>query len=149
MSANYNRVILMGHLGQDPEMRYTPSGTAVANMNLATNRAWKNSRGEKQESVQWHRLVAWRKLAEICGQYLKKGSLIHVEGELVTRKYIDKANNNRYITEIVIHHLQMIKTTNGDSKSDTPTVYTDKLTKEEVTIDQDDEGPIDVESATI
>ena len=103
-----NKVILIGHLGDNPELRYTPSGDAVANFRVATNRTWKDREGNPQEKTEWHRVVAWRKRAEICSQYLKKGSHIYVEGRLETRTWEDQTGNKRYSTEIVIDNMQML-----------------------------------------
>ena len=104
-----NKVILIGNLGADPEVRYTPDGAPVANFNLATSESWNDrTSGEKQERTEWHRLVLWRKLAEIAGQYLKKGSKIYVEGKLQTRSWEDQSGQKRYTTEIVVNELQML-----------------------------------------
>lgn len=109
-----NKVILIGNLGADPEVRYTPDGVPVVNFNLATSESWtdRNS-GEKQERTEWHRLVLWRKLAEIAGQYLKKGSKIFVEGKLQTRSWEDQSGQKRYTTEVVVNDMQFL-----DSRSD-------------------------------
>ncbi len=103
-----NKVILIGNLGSDPEVKYTPSGVPVANVNLATNESWTDRSGEKQERTEWHRLVIWRKLAEIVGQYLRKGSKIYVEGRLETRSWDDQSGQKRYTTEVVVNDLQML-----------------------------------------
>lgn len=103
-----NKVILIGRLGRDPELRYTPDGTAVATLNLATNVIWKDKDGNQQERTEWHRIVAWRKLAEICGEWLKKGSHIYVEGRLQTRSWEDKNGVKRFTTEIVADRMQML-----------------------------------------
>jgi single-strand DNA-binding protein len=107
-SRSVNKVILIGNLGQDPELRYTSAGVAVATFTLATNESWKDQDGNTQERTQWHNLVAWRKLAEICGEYLKKGSRIYVEGRLQYRNYDDKSGVKRYVTEIVIDQMMML-----------------------------------------
>ena len=107
-SRSVNKVILIGNLGQDPELRYTSAGVAVATFTLATNESWKDQDGNLQERTQWHNLVAWRKLAEICGEYLKKGSRIYVEGRLQYRNYDDKNGVKRYVTEIVIDQMMML-----------------------------------------
>jgi len=96
-----NQVNLIGNLGADPELRYTGNGTPVANMRLATNEFWKNKDGERQEHVEWHRIVAWGKLAEICAEHLEKGRLVSVEGKIRTRQWTDKDGNKRYTTEII------------------------------------------------
>ncbi len=104
-----NKVILIGRLGADPELRYTPNGDAVANFRIATNRVWKNQEGNQQEKTEWHRIVAWRKLAERCGEYLKKGSHVYIEGRLETRSWEDKNGNKRYVTEVIANQMQMLE----------------------------------------
>ena len=104
-----NKVILIGRLGSDPELRYTPNGDAVTNFRMATNRVWKDREGNQQERTEWHRIVAWRKLAERCGEYLKKGSHVYIEGRLETRSWEDKNGNKRYITEIIANQMQMLE----------------------------------------
>lgn len=106
--SSVNKVILLGNLGADPELRYTPSGRAVVNFSLATSRTWNNREGEKQEETEWHRIVAWDKLAEICGEYLKKGSQAFIEGRLQTRSWEDKNGIKRYTTEIVAMEMRML-----------------------------------------
>jgi len=107
--AGINKVILVGRLGRDPEVRYTRSGDAVANFSLATSEEWKDKNtGEKQEKTEWHRIVAWRRLGEICGEYLHKGSQVYVEGKLQTRSWEDRDGNTRYTTEIVAQSMQML-----------------------------------------
>lgn len=103
-----NKVILIGNLGADPEVKYTSSGVAVANFNLATSESWTDKSGERQERTEWHRLVLWRKLAEIAGQYLKKGGKIYVEGKLQTRSWDDQSGQKRYTTEVVVDEMQML-----------------------------------------
>lgn len=104
-----NKVILLGRLGQDPELKYTPSGASVCSFSLATSESWtdKNS-GQKQEKTEWHRVVVWGKLAELCNQYLAKGRMAFVEGRLQTRAWDDKDGNKRYTTEIVANTVQFI-----------------------------------------
>jgi single-strand DNA-binding protein len=106
--ASVNKVILLGNLGADPELRYTNSGTAVANFRIATNERWNDRNGEQQERTEWHNIVAWGKLGEICGKYLKKGRPVFVEGRLQTRSWEDQSGNKRYTTEIVALNMQMI-----------------------------------------
>ena len=107
--ASVNKVILVGNLGADPETRYMPNGDAVANIRLATTESWKDkASGEKREITEWHRVVFYRKLAEIAGQYLKKGSAVYIEGRIRTRKWQDKDGNDRYTTEIVADTMQML-----------------------------------------
>jgi len=104
-----NKVQLIGHLGKDPELSYTASGVAVAKYSIATNERWKDQEGNVQERTEWHNIVAWRKLAEICGQYLKKGSKVYLEGKLQTRSWDDKNTGvKRYTTEIIADDLIML-----------------------------------------
>jgi len=103
-----NKVILIGRLGSDPELRYTPNGDAVVNFRIATNRVWKDREGNQQERTEWHRIVAWRKLAERCGEYLRKGSHVYIEGRLETRGWEDKNGNKRFVTEVVTDRMQML-----------------------------------------
>ncbi len=107
--ASVNKVILVGNLGADPETRYMPNGDAVCNIRLATTESWKDkASGERKEITEWHRLVFYRKLAEIAGQYLRKGSLIYIEGSLKTRKWQDKDGQDRYTTEITVNEMTML-----------------------------------------
>jgi single-strand DNA-binding protein len=106
--ASVNKVILIGNLGADPEVRYMPSGDAITNIRLATTDTWKDKNGEKQERTEWHRVAFFGKLAEIAGEYLKKGSQVYVEGRLQTRKWQDKDGQDRYTTEIVADRMQML-----------------------------------------
>ncbi len=107
--ASVNKVILVGNLGADPETRYLPNGDAVANIRLATTESWKDkASGEKREITEWHRVVFYRKLAEIVGQYLKKGSAVYIEGRIRTRKWQDKEGQERYTTEIEATEMQML-----------------------------------------
>jgi single-strand DNA-binding protein len=106
--ASVNKVILIGNLGKDPEVRYLPSGDAVANISIATTETWKDKGGEKQEKTEWHRVSMFSKLAEIAGEYLKKGSQVYVEGSLRTRKWQDKDGQDRYSTDIRGDVMQML-----------------------------------------
>lgn len=107
--ASVNKVILVGNLGADPETRYMPNGDAVCNIRLATTESWKDKQsGEKKEITEWHRVVFYRKLAEIAGQYLKKGSQVYLEGRIRTRKWTDKEGQERYTTEIEANEMQML-----------------------------------------
>ena len=107
--ASVNKVILIGNLGREPEVRYTPSGTAVCNISLATSRHWKSKEsGERQEETEWHRVVFYDRLAEIAGEYAKKGKPIYVEGRLKTRKWQDKDGKDQYTTEIIAESLQLL-----------------------------------------
>ncbi len=110
-----NKVILLGRLGKDPEVRYMTNGEAVANVTLATSERWKDKAGEQQEKTEWHSLVFYRRLAEIAGEYLKKGAQIYVEGKLQTRKWADKEGKDRYTTEIVVNEMQMLGSKSGES----------------------------------
>jgi single-strand DNA-binding protein len=103
-----NKVILIGRLGKDPETRYMPNGEAVTNATLATSENWKDKSGVKQEKTEWHNLTFYRKLAEIAGEYLKKGSMIYVEGKLQTRKWQDKEGKDRYTTDIIVNDMTML-----------------------------------------
>lgn len=112
--ASVNKVILVGNLGADPETRYTASGDAVCNIRLATTESWKDKNsGEKREITEWHRVVFYRKLAEIAGQYLKKGSQVYLEGRIKTRKWQDKDGQDRYTTEIEATEMQMLGSRQG------------------------------------
>jgi single-strand DNA-binding protein len=101
MAGGVNKVILIGNLGADPEVRFTPGGQAVANFRIATSDTWTDKNGQKQERTEWHRIVVWGKLAELCGEYLKKGRQCYVEGRLQTREWTDKENRKNYTTEVV------------------------------------------------
>jgi single-strand DNA-binding protein len=119
--AGINKVIIVGHLGKDPEVRYTPSGSAVANFSVATSETWKDkTTGEKKERTEWHRIVAWDKLGEICGEYLSKGRQVYVEGKLQTRSYDDKDGIKRYTTEIIATDVQFLGA--RDSGSSRPNI---------------------------
>ena len=109
-----NKVILVGNLGNDPEVRYMPNGNAVANLSLATSESWKDPQGQVQERTEWHRLTMYRRLAEIAGEYLKKGSQIYVEGKLQTRKWQDQQGQDRYTTEIIVDQMQMLGGRGGE-----------------------------------
>ena len=111
--SSLNKAMLIGRLGQDPEVRYTQSNTAVANFSLATNERFKDRNGEWQERTEWHRIVAWGRTAEICQEYLKKGSLVYIEGPIQTREWEDKDGQKKYTTEIKALTMQML-----DSRGD-------------------------------
>ena len=116
MARGVNKVILIGNLGKDPEVRYMPNGNAVANITLATSESWKDkTSGEQQEKTEWHRVVMFRRLGEIAGEYLKKGSKVYIEGKLQTRKWQDNSGNDRYTTEIVADQMQMLDSRGGSS----------------------------------
>jgi len=112
--ASVNKVILIGNLGRDPEVRYAPSGSAICNVTLATSRQWKDKNsGERQEETEWHRVVFYDRLAEIAGEYLKKGRPVYVEGRLKTRKWTDKDGVEKYTTEIVADQMQLLGSREG------------------------------------
>jgi single-strand DNA-binding protein len=108
-----NKVILVGRLGQNPEVRYTPSGAAVANFSVATNESWTDKSGQKQERTEWHKVVVWGKLAELCAQYLAKGRQCYLEGRLQTRQWQDKDNQTKYTTEVQAQTVQFLGATAG------------------------------------
>lgn len=114
MAGSVNKVILIGRLGRDPEVKYTPSGAPVAKFSLATDESFKDKTGEKQERTEWHNIVAWNKLAEICGEYLTKGKLVFIEGSIRSRQWQDQSGNKRTSYEIIANQMQML-----GSKSDT------------------------------
>ncbi|MBX9585700.1 MAG: single-stranded DNA-binding protein [Gammaproteobacteria bacterium] len=114
MARGVNKVILIGNLGNDPEVRYTPSGSAVANVNLATSETWRDKQtGELQDRTEWHRVVFFNRLAEIVGEYLRKGSKIYIEGTLRTRKWQDKNGIDRYTTEIIANEMHILDSRSG------------------------------------
>lgn len=115
--ASVNKVILIGSLGRDPEVRYMPNGEAVANFSIATTDTWKDKSGAKQERTEWHNIVMYRRLAEIAGEYLKKGRPVYIEGRLQTRKWQTKEGQDRYTTEIIADQMQMLGTGQGSSSS--------------------------------
>jgi single-strand DNA-binding protein len=114
--ASVNKVILIGNLGRDPETRYLPDGGAVTNISVATTDTWKDKSGEKQERTEWHRVAFFGRLAEIAGEYLKKGSPVYIEGRLQTRKWQDKDGQDRYTTEIVANEMKMLGSRGGGSE---------------------------------
>lgn len=134
-----NKVILIGRLGRDPEVRYTGSGSAVANFSLATDEVWTDKNGQRQSRTEWHRIVAWARLAEICGEYLKKGKLIYIEGRLQTREWDDRDGNKRYTTEIVANEMKMLDSGPGRaSRGDEPESGEAEMETMEVGITDDD-----------
>ena len=126
-----NKVILIGNLGKDPEVRYTPNGLAVANITIATSEVWKDkTSGENQERTEWHRVALYSRLAEITGEYLRKGSKVFIEGRLQTRKWQDKTTGqDRYTTEIIADTLEMLGKAGGGTQSDAPMTSTAKATE--------------------
>ena len=116
--ASINKVILVGNLGQDPEVKYMPSGGAVTNISIATTDSWKDkATGEKKENTEWHRVVFFNRLAEIVGEYLRKGSQVYIEGNLRTRKWQDQNGQDRYTTEIIAEQMQMLDSKSGGTSS--------------------------------
>ncbi|MFQ5742763.1 MAG: single-stranded DNA-binding protein [Acidobacteriota bacterium] len=108
MAQGVNKIILVGNLGRDPELRYTQSGTAVANFSVATTERWTDREGQRQEHTEWHRIVAWGKLAEIVGEYLSKGKQVYIEGSVRTRQWEDREGSTRYTTEVRANNLLML-----------------------------------------
>ena len=128
-----NKVILIGNLGRDPEIRYTRDGTAVANLNIATSDSWKDAQGQRQERTEWHRVVAWDKLAEIAKEYLTKGRQVFIEGRLQTRSWDDKDGNKRYTTEIRADQMLMLGGRGGEGGergAEPPPAPTDDIRRE-------------------
>lgn len=125
MARGINKVILIGNLGRDPEIRYTPSGLAVANLTLATSEVWKDKQsGENQERTEWHRIVMYQRLAEIAGEYLRKGAKVFIEGRLRTNKWQDKTTGqDRYTTEIIADNMQMLDSKGGGGVSGDASAY--------------------------
>ena len=142
-----NKVILVGNLGGDPEIRYIDNGTAVANFSIATSERWKDKNtGEMQNRTEWHRIVAWRKLAEICNQYLSKGRQVYIEGRLQTREWKDKDGNKRYTTEVVANEMKMLgkkdtsESTDAFKKTEPSSQVSDNL-RQPLPDEEDDEIP--------
>jgi len=126
-SRGVNKVILIGNIGQDPEVRYTPGGSAITNISVATSETWKDKQtGQAQERTEWHRVVFFNRLAEIAGEYLRKGSKVYIEGSLRTRKWQDQQGQERYTTEIVANEMQMLDSRGGmEVSSPSPSSYGD------------------------
>ncbi len=151
MARGINKVILVGNLGQDPELRHTGSGTAVCNMRLATNESYKDGDGNLVDKTEWHSIVAWAKLAEICGEYLKKGSQVYFEGSLQTRSFDDKEGNTKWTTEIKAREMMMLSGGKGgdgnqssNAKDDEPDQGQggyDEATRPDKRSDPDDDLP--------
>ncbi len=118
MSGSINKVILIGRLGRDPEVKYTPSGQAVAKFSIATDETYKDRNGEQQRRTEWHNIVAWRRLAEICGEYLVKGKLVYIEGRIQTRQWEDREGNKRNTTEIVAREMKMLSAKGEGDRSE-------------------------------
>jgi single-strand DNA-binding protein len=125
MAGSVNKVILVGHLGKDPEMRYTAAGAPIASFSLATSEQWKDKQsGEKTDKTEWHNIVMFDKVAEIAGQYLRKGSLVYLEGKLQTDKWTDKEGHDRYTTKIIANQMTMLGSKGGESTSYSPPAET-------------------------
>ena len=116
-SRGVNKVILVGNLGNDPEVKYMSNGGAVTNLSIATSESWKDQQGQQQERTEWHKVTMYRRLAEIAGEYLKKGSSVYLEGKLQTRKWQDQQGNDRYTTEIIADQMQMLGGRNENQNS--------------------------------
>jgi len=119
--ASLNKVMLIGNLGKDPEIKYTPEGLAIAKFSMATKEQWKDKDGQKQDKTEWHNIVTFGKLAEICGEYLAKGKQVYIEGRIQTRSWDDKDGNKKYTTEIVANTMQMLGKADASSKGSTVT----------------------------
>ena len=132
-----NKAILIGRLGRDPEVRVTPEGTMVTSFTLATDEQWKDKNGEKVQRTEWHRIVTWGKLADICGQYLVKGKLVYIEGRIQTRSWEDKEGMKRSTTEIIASDMKMLDS-RGQSKADGPAYEANAANQA-----NDPNGPID------
>ena len=134
-----NKVILVGNLGKDPDMRYTAGGDAVANLSIATSESWNdNQTGEKKEKTEWHKVVFFRRIAEVCGEYLKKGSSVYIEGSLRTRDWEDDQGNKRYTTEIIGREMQMLGGRRSEDNMDqSPQLNSSSPQREEGLIDDE------------
>lgn len=146
MARSLNKVQLIGNLTRDPEMKYTPSGSAVCTFSLATNRDWKTETGEKKDEVEYHRIVVWGKLAEICGQYLKRGSKAYIEGRIQSRKWQTKEGEERTTFEIVASDLLMLDSKGGAVSGDDFSSSSRQEPSEEIEVPEDfgkDESPSD------
>ena len=128
-----NKVILLGNLGRDPELRFLPNGDAVCNFSIATTDSWKDKAGEKQEKTEWHNIVMYRKLAEIAGEYLKKGRPVYLEGRLQTRKWQTKDGQDRYTTEIVVDNMQMLGGRDAGAQTSSKSDYNQEPVKNDST----------------
>lgn len=149
MARGINKVILIGNLGKDPEMRYTPTGLAIANITLATSEAWKDKQtGENVERTEWHRIVFYQRLAEIVGEYLRKGAKVYIEGKLQTRKWQDKnSGQDRYTTEVIADNMQMLDakgsgSTTGPSSYEKPAAASGAATEPAPALDNFDDNDI-------
>lgn len=137
-----NKVIIVGRLGTNPEMKYTANGQAVARLSIATSEQWKNKEtGQPQERTEWHRIVAWGKLAEICGEHLSKGRQVYVEGRLQTRSWEDQQGQKRYTTEIIANTVQFLGSNAGEKNNDRGEASTDAGAGSEPSFDSEEEIP--------
>ncbi|NIS82138.1 MAG: single-stranded DNA-binding protein [Anaerolineales bacterium] len=127
MSRGLNKVMIIGHLGRDPEMRYTPSGRPVTTFSVATNRSWTSSNGERHEETEWFNIVSWGSLAEICNQYLRKGQQVYIEGRLQTRRWEDNEGNKHFTTELVAKEMIML----GDRREISGDSHVDRVVEDE------------------
>lgn len=127
MAKDLNKVLLIGRLGQDPELKYTQSGVAVAKFSLATNQQWKDQDGNAQDRTEWHNVVAWRRLAEICSEYLKKGSKVYLEGSLSTSSWEDENKKKHYKTEVVLNDMIMLDA-KGPTENNTSNIAAESST---------------------
>lgn len=120
MSRGVNKVILIGNLGRDPDTRYLPDGNAVSSVNLATSESWKGKDGQQHERTEWHRVIFYRRLAEVVKEYLRKGSKVYIEGKLQTRKWQDQSGQDRYTTEVIAHEMQMLDGRSSNNNASEP-----------------------------
>ena len=134
--ASVNKVILVGNLGADPEVRYTAGGSAVANFRIATTEQWTDKSGEKQEHTEWHKIVAWGRLGEICGEYLHKGKQVYVEGRLRTNEWEDRDGNRRFTTEVIAQVMQMLGPAGKEGRA--RTIEERHPVEEPLTVPEDD-----------
>ena len=142
MARGVNKVIIIGNLGADPEVRYLPSGSAVTNIRVATSEGWKDKQtGENQERTEWHRIVFFNRLAEIASEYLRKGSKVYIEGSLRTNKWQDQSGNDRYSTEIIANSMQMLDAKGGSAGGVAPMPESASAEEPAMTADFDDDIP--------
>lgn len=144
MARGVNKVIIIGNLGADPEVRYMPSGSAVTNIRVATSEGWKDKQsGETQERTEWHRIVFFNRLAEIASEYLRKGSKVYIEGSLRTNKWQDQAGNERYTTEIIANSMQMLDAKGGAMSATAPSYSQESVptSEPEMAVEFDDDIP--------
>ena len=145
MSRGINKAIIVGNLGQDPEVRYGANGNAITNISVATSESWRDKQsGEKQERTEWHRVVFFSRLAEVAGEYLRKGSQVYIEGKIQTRKWQDQEGNDRYTTEIVANEMQMLGRARIEDPRDKPMGSPDAVSGKPVS---DDDIPFSKEAA--